>query len=75
VRSVIDDTKIVVVGNGLDGFNVARVTVTMYGHNRSGVLGYRSLDLGRVDIESPRLNINEHWLIVSPKKRMSRGYK
>lgn len=70
---VVDDLEVVVVGDGLDRFDIARVAVAMHGEYGGGLGGDGRLDLGGVEVEGPRFDIDEDGLDTVPKQGVCRG--
>ena len=57
---VIDDLEVVVVGNALDGLDVAGVAVAMHRQDGGGARRDRGLDLLRVQVQRVRVDVHEH---------------
>lgn len=67
VGGVVDDTQVVVVGNLLNGLDVTGMTVDVNGENGCRLGRDGCLDLGRVEVEGVRVNIDEDRFDAIPE--------
>lgn len=72
---VVNDAQVVVVGNFLNGGDVARVAIAVHRHDSGGLRGDSGLDLGGVQVQSVGLHVNKHRLVAVPVQRVGRGHK
>ncbi len=72
---VVDHLQSIVVGNILDGGNIAGVAVAMHGQDRGGLGRDRCLDLRRIEVQCMRIDVHENGFDAVPEKRMGGGYE
>ena len=70
---VVDDLKIVGIGDALDGVDVAGVAITVHRENGGSLRCDSGLDLVWIKVECPRLDVDEHGGDVVPKQGMGGG--
>ena len=65
---VVNNLEVVVVGNLLNGINIARVTIAMHRHDGRGLRGDGGFDLGWVEVQRVRVHVHKDGLDTVPKQ-------
>lgn len=66
VGGVVDDLEVVVVGNLLDGLNIARVAIAMHRHDGRGLRCDGGFDAGGIKVEGVGVHIYKHGFDAVP---------
>lgn len=73
VGSVVDDLEVVAVCDALDGLDIAGVAIAVHRQDGDALRSDGCFDLGRVEIEGARLNVDEDRGDVVPEQRVRSG--
>ena len=70
---VVDNLEVVAIGDALDRLDVTWIAVAVYRQNGGGLRGDGRFDLGWVEVEGARLNVDEDRGNAVPEQRMGGG--
>src|SRR5690554_1713749 len=73
VGGIVDDFKIVLLGDGVDGFYIAGVAEYVYGYDGTGLRGDFRLDVFRRQTPCFRVNVCKYRLDAIPLQRAGSG--
>lgn len=73
MRGIVNDLKVVIVGDLLDGIYITMISVAMHRHDGRRLRCDGRFDLCRIEVERVWGDVNERRLDAIPQQRM-RGY-
>lgn len=73
MRRIVDDPEVVDVGDALNGIYIAGAPIAVHRHDGGGLRGDGGFDLGRVQVERVRVDIDKDRFDAIPQQGMRGG--